>query len=579
MATNFNVNLEDLQFILKQIEIAELHAAGGNLTTIIETTGGATGVAPILPAGLRTVDGRYNNLLPGQNDLGAADTLFPRLAPAEYVTDTGSDPFNLGPGVSLVTNTDYSVIGVPTDPTASGSNGGNTGNVVDAAPRMISNLIVDQTVNNKAALIAALQVAGSADPSADADAVIAALQAAVAAASNAAAHDATERAYEIALQLFDPPGPDPIAPGSPTVQAQTDIAVAKLTALQAAVGNDGTFDDPADTILAADALAAVNTAIAAQLNVIAALDSDPNTVAADHLAASQLHDDLIALGSFVEAIILSFADGVSFPEFNSLIAAKAQAIAAAALADTNHADLVASENVAANATTGPQLAYLNLINSLGIELTDAGAVTVENRSPDIGLSPGFNGWMTLFGQFFDHGLDLVTKGGAGKVYIPLAPDDPLIGGADGIIGDIIGTTINEGADDLRAEMRFMVLTRATPTVVDGQAEHTNTTTSWIDQNQTYTSNASHQVFLRDYVRKSIDLSDDNVVNPTMHTLNTGRLLDGTTASGSLNGAVANWGEVKQQAIDKLGIKLSDMDIFGSPTFQVGSLRSSLPATM
>ena len=35
-------------------------------------------------------------------------------------------------------------------------------------------------------------------------------------------------------------------------------------------------------------------------------------------------------------------------------------------------------------------------------------------------------WFTFFGQFFDHGLDLVTKGGSGTVFIPLQPDDPLI---------------------------------------------------------------------------------------------------------------------------------------------------------
>ena len=33
--------------------------------------------------------------------------------------------------------------------------------------------------------------------------------------------------------------------------------------------------------------------------------------------------------------------------------------------------------------------------------------------------------MTFFGQFFDHGLDLITKGGNGTVFVPLQPDDPL----------------------------------------------------------------------------------------------------------------------------------------------------------
>ncbi len=66
---------------------------------------------------------------------------------------------------------------------------------------------------------------------------------------------------------------------------------------------------------------------------------------------------------------------------------------------------------------------------------------IEHRSPDIGLSPPNSAWMTFFGQFFDHGLDLVTKGSNGTIYMPLQPDDPLIAGADHIFGT---------ADDLPA---------------------------------------------------------------------------------------------------------------------------------
>ena len=50
---------------------------------------------------------------------------------------------------------------------------------------------------------------------------------------------------------------------------------------------------------------------------------------------------------------------------------------------------------------------------------------IPNVTPDVGLSAPFNSWFTLFGQFFDHGLDLVTKGGSGTVFVPLQPDDPL----------------------------------------------------------------------------------------------------------------------------------------------------------
>ena len=50
---------------------------------------------------------------------------------------------------------------------------------------------------------------------------------------------------------------------------------------------------------------------------------------------------------------------------------------------------------------------------------------IPNTAPDTGLSARFNAWFTLFGQFFDHGLDLVSKGGNGTVIVPLQPDDPL----------------------------------------------------------------------------------------------------------------------------------------------------------
>ena len=67
---------------------------------------------------------------------------------------------------------------------------------------------------------------------------------------------------------------------------------------------------------------------------------------------------------------------------------------------------------------------LDLLSAGGIELEGAN-VKITNAAPDEGLSAPFNSWFTFFGQFFDHGLDLVTKGGSGTVFIPLQPDDPL----------------------------------------------------------------------------------------------------------------------------------------------------------
>ena len=69
---------------------------------------------------------------------------------------------------------------------------------------------------------------------------------------------------------------------------------------------------------------------------------------------------------------------------------------------------------------------------------------------DVGLSPPFNSLFTIFGQFFDHGLDKITNGGSGTVFVPLQADDPLIAGDDHIFGN---------ADDLPPQSRFMVLTR------------------------------------------------------------------------------------------------------------------------
>src|SRR5262249_4477374 len=77
---------------------------------------------------------------------------------------------------------------------------------------------------------------------------------------------------------------------------------------------------------------------------------------------------------------------------------------------------------------------------------------LPNVVPDVGLSAPFNLWFLFFGQFFDHCLDLVHKGGSGTVFIPLQADDPLVAGTDGVFGT---------PDDLPPELRFMVLTRAT----------------------------------------------------------------------------------------------------------------------
>src|SRR3954467_5085730 len=78
----FPLDAGDLRFIYEQILVAQDHAAGGTLLG-----NGPNQVSdPQLPRGLRTVDGSFNNLAPGQNAFGSADQLFPRLLTPRFRT-------------------------------------------------------------------------------------------------------------------------------------------------------------------------------------------------------------------------------------------------------------------------------------------------------------------------------------------------------------------------------------------------------------------------------------------------------------------------------------------------------------
>ncbi|MFC5068709.1 peroxidase family protein [Flaviflagellibacter deserti] len=421
----FTLNRADLEFILKQIKVSEAHANGTPLTEIyVDPEGnvvpaGTPGAVlaipdPHVPVGLRTVDGTYNNIVAGRENFGAADQAMPRLLDPHYVNDLDGDQFDAdGPGPA---------------PATTNGNYANPGNVADADPRTISNLIVDMSLNNPAAVIAALTFAGSEDPHAD-------LQ-----------------------RLLD----------ARVTQAEADAAVVTAqTALDTANAN------------------------------------------LDAAVAGYVPGDTASIDAIQDA---------------------AEAVTAA------EQTLEAAETVAAD----PAAALETLAGELGLVINSEGSLVIPNVAPDEGLSAPFNAWMTFFGQFFDHGLDLITKGGNGTVYIPLEPDDPLY---------VPGGHSN-----------FMVLTRAAP---DENGEHTNTTTSWVDQNQTYTSHASHQVFLREY-KFSEDTDSDGVADA--RAVATGRLLDGHHTEGSVvnKNGLPTWADVKDQAQTMLGLTLSDVHVLEVP---------------
>ena len=363
-----NLVKHDLDFILKQIKIAEAHAAGGDLATLVGQAGLAAGTVgtgalqpELLPYGLRTVDGSYNNLVDGRETWGASGKPFEPLVSPNYINDADGDTIMFGTPTNPVwlTNTNYA------PGTATGSPMLPPGTVVDADPRLISNLIVDQTSNNP--------------------------------------------------------------------------------------------------------------------------------------AATMVYNALLAEGKVATRTQLLDADG------------------------------------------DPVVHATQVVGPTGAVLAEAGSpvyvYTFENVSPDIGDSAPYNSMFTLFGQFFDHGLDLVAKGGAGTIYIPLSPDDPLYNPAT-------------------PHTNFMVLTRAARDA-DGEVA-ANVTTPWVDQNQTYTSHASHQVFLREYV---------------MHEgrpVATGHLLDGARG-------LPTWGDIKAQAQSMLGIELTDADVGSIPLLRTDAYGNFIPS--
>ncbi|MFM2078362.1 MAG: hypothetical protein RJA49_2252, partial [Actinomycetota bacterium] len=180
------------------------------------------------------------------------------------------------------------------------------------------------------------------------------------------------------------------------------------------------------------------------------------------------------------------------------------------------------------------------------------SLPIDNITTDVGLSPPFNDLFTIFGQFFDHGLDKITNGNAGTVFVPLKADDPLVAGADHVFGN---------SDDLPANLRFMVLSRGTiVTGPDGKRSAPNTDTPFVDQSQTYTSHASHQVFLREYVN-----------NIAGKPVSTGKFLSAPDGNG-----MADWAMIKAQAATMLGLKLVDMDVNNIPMLATDPYGNFIP---
>ena len=179
---------------------------------------------------------------------------------------------------------------------------------------------------------------------------------------------------------------------------------------------------------------------------------------------------------------------------------------------------------------------------------------IPNVTTDVGLSPPFNSLFTIFGQFFDHGLDKITNGGNGTVFVPVKADDPLVThGPDGIAGngDEVACRDAHGPDPRHAS-------RPAP---GGVRNAPNTDTPFVDQSQTYTSHSSHQVFLRQYVNNSRRPARLHRQVPQHRP----------TVEG-----LATWAMIKTQAANLLGLELVDADVANIPMIDADPYGNFIP---
>ena len=123
-------------------------------------------------------------------------------------------------------------------------------------------------------------------------------------------------------------------------------------------------------------------------------------------------------------------------------------------------------------TTVTESGY-GLLETLGhVDFQQPGSGEFFIGSENPGVAP-VNSWFAIFGQFFDHGLDLIGKGGNGKITIALDTSDPLYGtiGPDG--QPVTKITISRATID--------------GTDANGDPNYVNHTSPFIDQSQTYGS--------------------------------------------------------------------------------------------
>ena len=135
--------------------------------------------------------------------------------------------------------------------------------------------------------------------------------------------------------------------------------------------------------------------------------------------------------------------------------------------------------------------------------------------------PTLTGWSVLFGQFFDHGLDFIGKGGnttngvGSRIYIDLDPTDPLYDPAHGVTRFSIprATVANpeaagpdgmfRTADDILSPGLDGKYGTADDIIGPTNPAYINHSSPYIDQSQTYGSDDDVTNLLREWVKDPV----------------------------------------------------------------------------
>jgi len=257
-----------------------------------------------------------------------------------------------------------------------------------------------------------------------------------------------------------------------------------------------------------------------------------------------------------------------------------------------------------------------------------------SSTPDGRLSPltgntnplAYSSYMTLFGQFFDHGLDFVHKGVDGNVIVPLLPGDSLYSTAPGAANfmmasrtNTVNVTIGEGSTD--ALVSSLGLTDVDPNTGGNQSMSWNTVTGSTILNGSFSGslvlnniliqlNSANRQGVVDAINAqtsatgvtaSLDGSNHLVLTPATdesfntispfidlsqsygsapsHTVFlreyddtgavTGRLVSGNADGNGTADSMATWADIKANAL-KIGITLHDYNVTDIPLVRLNA---------